>query len=288
MQRFGHEKAKADSRRAEAEAEQAEAEQQHAQAEARRAQAQARRAEAERRLREAEAARRAAEEAARRSNFGFRSHGDPILCAYNKSSDEVVEKSCVNYTGPAVVTCYDHEGLQRIIWVGVSDEDGSNRQGEDAFWVAETVALTASTGKWSYQDVTGKHIADVSCDTAAEGRNAIVTEVPPMAFLKTFRNSKTFLVHTMQPRIIPGPKYSFMQDMMSDSSLSHLEYDEQNAKNWLNAFLMMLGYAMEHGIHSKALGEIAKYVVVYGVAQAQKAQGKIQSPSAWLPTEVAV
>ena len=256
----------AEARRAQAEQQQKEAETRRAEAEARRANAEARRQEAVRRQREAEEARRAAE----RSSFGFRALGDPILCAYNKSSGDVIEKSCVNYTGPAVVTCYDDEGLQRIIWVGVSDEDGSNRQGEDAFWVAETVAWTISTGEWSYRDDTGKHVADVSCDVGHEN-GATIKKSPPLDFLKSFQNSKTFLVHTMQPRIIPGPKYSFLQDMLSDGKLSELAYDAANAKPWLNAFLMMLGYATEHNIRPKALGEISKYVVLYGVAQARAA-----------------
>ena len=287
VRRIELEEAEANATKAEAEARRAKAQAEATEAETRRAEAETRRAEAERRRLGAEAAQRAAEAAARRSTFGFRSSGDPILCAYNKSSDEVIQKSCVNYTGPAVVTCYDHDGLQKLIWVGVSNEDGSNRQGEDAWWVAETLALTVSTGKWSYEDVTGKHIADVSCDTA-EGGNATVLTTPPMSFLKTFRNSKTFLVHTLQPRIIPGPKYSFMQDMLSDSKLSDLVYDEHNAKNWINALLMMLGHATEHDIRSKALGEIAKYAVVYGVSQAQKKQGTSQSQFAWLPTAVSV
>ncbi|CAE7786994.1 unnamed protein product [Symbiodinium sp. CCMP2456] len=270
-------------RRLEKETAQANAE--RAEAEQRRADAERLRAEAQQRQREAESRRRAAEE--EQSRFRFSSRGDPVLCAYN-SAGEVLEKSCVNYTGPAVVTCYNDQGLQRIIWVGVSDEDGSNRQGDDAWWVAETVALNVATGTWSYEDVTGKHIADVSCDTA-EGGSARVKESPPMDFLKTFqKSSKTFLVHTMQPRIIPGPKYSFMEDMLNRDKLADLVYDEQNAKEWLNAFLMMLGYATEHNVHSKALGEIAKYTVLYGVSQAQKAQASSQRQHAWLSTGVSV
>ena len=258
-----------------------------AEAEQRRADAERLRKEAQNRQREAEARKRAAEEEERRSRFRFSSRGDPMLCAYS-SSGEVLEKSCVNYTGPAVVTCYDNQGLQRIIWVGVSDEDGSNRQGEDAWWVAETVALNVANGTWSYEDVTGKHVADVSCD-GAEGGSAVVKESPPMDFLKTFqKSSKTFLVHTMQPRIIPGPKYSFMEDMLSRDKLADLVYDEQNAREWLNAFLMMLGYATENNIHSKALGEIAKYTVIYGVSQAKKAQDASKRQRAWLSTGVSV
>ncbi|CAE7374671.1 unnamed protein product [Symbiodinium necroappetens] len=269
------------------EKETAQANAERAEAEQRRADAERLRAEAQKRQREEEARRRAAEEEERRSRFRFRSSGDPMLCAYS-SSGEVVEKSCVNYTGPAVVTCYDNQGIQRIIWVGVSDEDGSNKQGEDAWWVAETVALNVANGTWSYEDVTGKHVADVSCDTA-EGGTAMVTESPPMDFLKTFqKSSKTFLVHTMQPRIIPGPKYSFMEDMLSRDKLADLVYDEQNAREWLNAFLMMLGYATEHNVHSKALGEIAKYAVIYGVSQAKKAQAASKRQHAWLSTGVSV
>eukprot|EP00913_Durusdinium_trenchii_P017932 g16850.t1 len=97
--------------------------------------------EARRRRDEAERQQREAQERAeaerRRTSWSFSARGDPIICPENTDGD-IAEEFCVEYKGPATVTCFDHRGkLQSLDFVGVCDEDGNNCQSPEATWVGE-------------------------------------------------------------------------------------------------------------------------------------------------------
>mmetsp|Transcript_5608 Transcript_5608/g.9318 ORF Transcript_5608/g.9318 Transcript_5608/m.9318 type:complete len:336 (-) Transcript_5608:82-1089(-) len=210
-----------------------------------------------------------AEKQRRLQEFSFSSRHDPILCAHNATTGEIIDSSCINYTGTAVIMCYDRRGLQKMVFVAVSDEDGSNYMGENAWFVADTWEVSTCSWQWSYHNDTAQHVAQISCN---DGRPSELPQMsqPPFTWLQAFDGSKTFLLHALQPRIMHGPKYELIRGILTDNDVSAVPYDNQRLGQWLNAMLMLKGYAMEYNIHSKALKSLTEYIVFWGIAHARK------------------
>lgn len=125
--------------------------------------------EARRRRDEAERQQREAQERAeaerRRTSWSFSARGDPIICPENTDGD-IAEEFCVEYKGPATVTCFDHRGkLQSLDFVGVCDEDGNNCQSPEATWVGEQWRFDVASRQFLYRNVAGQKVADVSCSS---------------------------------------------------------------------------------------------------------------------------
>lgn len=201
-----------------------------------------------------------------RRAWAFSARGDPRLCPEDANGN-TLEKECIEYHGPATIMCFNVFGnLQSIDFVGVCEKDGSNCQSKEAYWVGEQWRYDLQNKTWKYRDVTGKHVADVSCANNWP-TEALPSEQPLTAWLEAFNNGRSFILHAMQPRIMNGPSFQYIWTTLMGKDVTKASFDVEHVGQWVNAMLMMHGYATHKKVEGAMLNDfLPKYSVFYGIA----------------------
>eukprot|EP00425_Heterocapsa_triquetra_P026231 CAMPEP_0195104256 /NCGR_PEP_ID=MMETSP0448-20130528/72987_1 /TAXON_ID=66468 /ORGANISM="Heterocapsa triquestra, Strain CCMP 448" /LENGTH=358 /DNA_ID=CAMNT_0040140059 /DNA_START=45 /DNA_END=1121 /DNA_ORIENTATION=- len=203
------------------------------------------------------------------SAVAFAAVDEPKICPLDTTTKRPISSECVEHTGPAVVMCHDRHGsLRTIDFMGVCDEQGGHCMGADEYGGGELWRLEASTGKWKYFDNRGSPNAFSCGDEWESQRHGEGLTAPRDDFFRAFQGAASFFLHGRQERVIQGPHFKEISSVVNDPRADQLnfDFDKMQAKHWINAGLLMLGYAEAMGFVSDKLDLMKQNIFKYAYA----------------------